>query len=71
MKQQKLGAQTLAIHAGERPDPTTKAASPNLVMSTTYVTGADIAFSIEEAGQDDPYVYTRWSNPTCRACRRN
>ena len=33
-------------------------------MSTTYVTGADIAFSIEEAGEDDPYVYTRWSNPT-------
>jgi methionine-gamma-lyase len=64
MTNPKLGMQTLAIHAGERPDPVTKAASPNLVMSTTYVTGADVAFSIEGAGEDDPYVYTRWSNPT-------
>ena len=64
MEPSKLGVQTLAIHGGERPDPVTKAASPNLVMSTTYTTGADIAFSIEEAGEDDPYVYTRWSNPT-------
>ncbi len=64
MIQSKLGIKTLAIHAGEFPDPTTRAASPNLVMSTTYVTGADIAFSIEGAGEDDPYVYTRWSNPT-------
>lgn len=59
-----LGMKTLAIHAGERPDPVTKAATPNLVMSTTYVTGADVAFSIEDAGENDPYVYTRWSNPT-------
>ncbi len=64
MEPTNLGIQTLAIHAGEEPDPVTKAASPNLVMSTTYVTGADVAFSIEGAGEDDPYVYTRWSNPT-------
>ncbi len=64
MEKLKLGVQTLAIHAGERPDPVTKAASPNLVMSTTYITGADVAFSIEGAGEDDPYIYTRWSNPT-------
>jgi methionine-gamma-lyase len=64
MNKSNLGVKTLAIHAGERPDPVTKAASPNLVMSTTYVTGADVAFSIEGAGESDPYVYTRWSNPT-------
>ena len=64
MKQQMRGVQTLAIHAGEHPDPTTRAASPNLVMSTTYITDADIAFSVEGASDDDPYVYTRWSNPT-------
>ncbi len=64
MESSKLGVKTLAIHAGERPDPVTKAASPNLVMSTTYTTTADIAFSVEGAGEDDPYVYTRWSNPT-------
>jgi methionine-gamma-lyase len=64
MEPPQLGVKTLAIHGGERPDPVTKAASPNLVMSTTYVTGADIAFSVEGASDDDPFVYTRWSNPT-------
>jgi methionine-gamma-lyase len=29
-----LGVQTLAIHAGEFPDPVTGASAPNLVMST-------------------------------------
>lgn len=56
MESSNLGVQTLVIHAGEHPDPVTKAASPNLVMSTTYVTGADIAFSIEGSAEDDPYV---------------
>jgi len=34
-----LGLQTIAIHAGEQPDPTTGASAPNLVMSTTFVAG--------------------------------
>ena len=31
------GIQTLSIHAGEDPDPTTGASAPSLVMSSTFV----------------------------------
>ncbi|MCD8043648.1 MAG: PLP-dependent aspartate aminotransferase family protein [Tannerellaceae bacterium] len=58
------GVQTQAIHGGEYPDPVTKASSPNLVMSTTFVTHADAGFSVEGMGEDDPYLYSRWGNPT-------
>lgn len=59
-----VGAQTLAIHAGETPDPVTKASSPNLVMSTTFIVDADTGFSVENFQENDPWVYTRWGNPT-------
>jgi methionine-gamma-lyase len=62
----KLGDQTKAIHAGEFPDPVTGASSPNMVMSTTFVVGADTGFSVEGLGEDDPFIYTRWGNPTIR-----
>jgi methionine-gamma-lyase len=61
-----LGDQTRAVHAGEFPDPLTGASAPNLVMSTTFVVGADTGFSVEEMGEDDPFIYTRWGNPTIR-----
>ena len=60
------GLQTLAVHAGEGPDPTTRASAPNLVMSTTFVIDPDIAFSADELELDAPFVYTRWGNPTVR-----
>ncbi|KAA6339486.1 L-methionine gamma-lyase [termite gut metagenome] len=59
-----LGEQTKAIHAGENPDPVTKASAPNLVMSTTFVTTADTGFSVEGLDENDSWVYTRWGNPT-------
>lgn len=61
-----MGEQTIAVHAGETPDPVTKASSPNLVMSTTYVADADAAFSVEGHEEIDSYIYTRWGNPTIR-----
>jgi methionine-gamma-lyase len=60
------GEQTKAVHAGEFPDPVTGASAPNLVMSTTFVVGADTGFSVEGLTEDDPFVYTRWGNPTIR-----
>ena len=60
------GFSTQAIHAGEYPDPFTNASSPNLVMSTTYVATADAEFSVEGMGENDAFLYTRWSNPTVR-----
>ncbi|MDR3245824.1 MAG: PLP-dependent aspartate aminotransferase family protein [Prevotellaceae bacterium] len=60
------GEQTKAIHAGEFPDPVTKASAPNLVMSTTFVVNADTGFSVEGMDENDAWVYTRWGNPTIR-----
>lgn len=64
------GSQTLAIHAGEQPDPVTGASSPNLVMSTTFETDPDVSFSAEDFGEKTPYVYTRWGNPTVAQLER-
>ena len=58
------GEQTKAIHAGECPDPSTHASSPNLVMSTTFATHADAGFSVEGLEEDHTWLYTRWGNPT-------
>jgi methionine-gamma-lyase len=60
------GEQTTAIHAGESPDPATKASAPNIVMSTTFVVDADTCFSVEGMEDNDSWVYTRWGNPTIR-----
>jgi canavanine-gamma-lyase len=60
------GLRTRAVHAGEAPDPATRASAPNLVMSTTFVIDPDVAFSAEELQADAPFVYTRWGNPTVR-----
>ena len=45
-------------------DPITRATAPNLVMSTTFVAEPDTSFSVEGLGEDAPYLYTRWGNPT-------
>jgi methionine-gamma-lyase len=60
------GEQTKAVHAGEFPDPITKASAPNLVMSTTFVVDADTGFSVEGMDENDAWIYTRWGNPTIR-----
>ena len=60
------GLRTAAIHAGEAPDPATGASVPNLVMSTTYAVEQPMGFSIHAFGEDSPYIYTRWGNPTVR-----
>ena len=60
------GPQTLAIHAGEQPDPSTGASSPNIVMSSTFVTDKPEGFSAYELTEASPFVYSRWANPTVR-----
>lgn len=65
-----LGIDTLAVHAGETPDPETGASSPNLVMSSTYATGGPVGFSAYEINDSTPYTYTRWANPTVRVLER-
>ncbi|MDR0757919.1 MAG: PLP-dependent aspartate aminotransferase family protein [Tannerella sp.] len=58
------GEQTKAVHAGEFPDPVTKASAPNLVMSTAFVADADAEFSVEGMEENESWLYTRWGNPT-------
>jgi methionine-gamma-lyase len=58
------GIQTLSIHAGEDPDPTTGASTPGLAMSSTFVVDEEISFSANNLGAETPFVYTRWDNPT-------
>ncbi|MFH1240854.1 MAG: PLP-dependent aspartate aminotransferase family protein [Pseudomonadota bacterium] len=65
-KHKPTGVRTKAIHAGEKPDPITRASAPNLVMSTTYTADAGASFSVEGLESDSPYYYTRWGNPTVR-----
>ncbi|MDZ7842209.1 MAG: PLP-dependent aspartate aminotransferase family protein [Gammaproteobacteria bacterium] len=55
---------TVAVHGGESPDPVTRASTPNLVMSSTFIADPDAAFSVEGMSEDTPFFYTRWSNPT-------
>lgn len=64
MRNRQLHIQTRAVHAGEKPDPSTGASSPNIVMSSTFVAGTDASFSIEGNDADAPFLYSRWSNPT-------
>ncbi|MEM8792024.1 MAG: aminotransferase class I/II-fold pyridoxal phosphate-dependent enzyme [Pseudomonadota bacterium] len=64
------GPQTLAIHGGEQPDPVTGASSPNIVMSSTYVTDRPEGFSALELTEESPFVYARWGNPTVAALER-
>jgi len=61
-----LGIESKAIHAGEMPDPVTGASAPNLVMSTTFVTDEPGGFSAHDLGDDSPFLYARWGNPTVR-----
>ncbi len=61
---------TRAIHAGERIDPTTRAAAPSIVPSVTYLIPPEFAakgFDADvEEQSDESYIYARWSNPTAR-----
>ncbi|MPZ54176.1 MAG: aminotransferase class V-fold PLP-dependent enzyme [Acidimicrobiia bacterium] len=57
---------TSAVHAGEGPDPVTRAATPNIVMSTTFTVDEPRAFSALDQEDDEGFLYTRWGNPTVR-----
>ena len=60
------GLQTLAIHAGEHPDPNSGASTPNLVMSSSFVVDKEVSFSANNMTSETPFIYTRWGNPTTR-----
>ncbi len=55
---------TKAIHAGEHVDPTTKASSPNLVMSSTFAPSEFAGFSALNREGYSGFSYSRVANPT-------
>src|SRR5512143_3012753 len=59
------GFATLALHAGQQPDPTTGARATPIYQTTSFVfrdsDHAAALFNMERAG----HVYSRISNPTC------
>ncbi len=62
--QSKLGIQTQAIHAGEKPNPSTGASTPDLTMSSSFVVDQEVSFSANNMSDETPFLYTRWANPT-------
>jgi cystathionine beta-lyase/cystathionine gamma-synthase len=63
------GLSTLAIHAGDEPDPVTGSVA-DIVMSSTYVVKQKAGFSAHDLGEETPFIYTRWGNPTVDALER-
>jgi len=58
------GINTRAIHAGESKQARSSSSAPDLVMSSTFHVDREVSFSANQVGDDAPYVYTRWANPT-------
>ena len=58
------GWSTTAIHAGENPAPSTGDSAPPIHMSSTFHVEEEAGFSAAGFSEDNPYVYTRWSNPS-------
>ncbi len=58
---------TLAIHAGEAPQGGHGEIAPGIAMSTSFHAHPDgVEFSAEALGDEVPFFYTRWGNPTVR-----
>ena len=60
---------TLAIHAGEEPDPTTGALTPPIHMSAAYKLpgfGPKLFDTLMMESHKPPYAYVRWGSPTAR-----
>ncbi|MEO0618203.1 MAG: PLP-dependent aspartate aminotransferase family protein [Pseudomonadota bacterium] len=59
------GARTKAVHAGDTPDPVTRASSPAIQMSSTFVLDELAGFSAHDLNvAEEKYLYARWGNPT-------
>jgi methionine-gamma-lyase len=58
---------TLAVHAGEHPDPLTGALDTPIYQSTTFVAATSDEMAEVYGEEKFGYMYTRYGNPTLRA----
>lgn len=70
MTEKQMGIHTLAIHAGESPDPNTGALVPPIILGNTFHLGTAENGAAVFAGEKDGYVYSRWGNPTVATLER-
>jgi methionine-gamma-lyase len=64
-----LSLNTLAIHAGEGPDPTTGALTPAIDMSAAFKLpgfGPELFDALMMESHQPPHAYVRWGHPTAR-----
>lgn len=61
-----LGLETLAIHAGQAPDPLTGAVAPPLYQTSTFAFESPAQGARRFAGTEPGYIYSRIDNPTTR-----
>lgn len=59
--------QTIAIHAGQQPDPSTGALNTPVYFTSTYSYGTAEEGKARFAGQNPGYIYSRFANPTSSA----
>jgi cystathionine beta-lyase/cystathionine gamma-synthase len=65
----RLALDTLAIHAGEEPDPATGALTPPIHMSAAFELpgfGPRLFDALTMESEEPPFAYTRWGHPTAR-----
>lgn len=58
---------TLAVHAGQQPDPSTGALNTPVYFTSTYSYGTAEEGKARFAGQNPGYIYSRFANPTSTA----
>jgi methionine-gamma-lyase len=58
---------TLAVHAGDHPDPQSKALEPPVVLASAYAFDSADDAAAQFQGVAPGHIYTRWSNPTVKA----
>lgn len=66
-KHQEVGYDTIIIHAGQSPDPTTGALATPIYQTSTFVFENAEQGAARFALQEDGYIYTRLGNPTQHA----
>jgi methionine-gamma-lyase len=64
---EKAGFHTMAIHAGQEPDPITGAVSVPIYQTSTFAFASTAQGAARFSGEEDGYIYTRLGNPTTRA----